>query len=267
MHSEDVDLKLLKVDKLNAEISEYKSAYKNFALKLKDFFRVQSVYSTNAIEGNTLSLDETKVVIEEGITIGGKSLREHLEAVNSAKAYDFIYTLLNKEITESDILECHRLVLSGIDINNAGKYRREPVFITGTEFAPPHYDKIPELMKKFVKKLNDKNKHLHPLINAADLHAEFESMHPFIDGNGRTGRFITSLDLINKGYVPYIVYPVQRVNYISSLKTYQNKGDNSEIRKFLVENVYETTKALHRFLRNSITGKGFAGESASAVKH
>ncbi|MDA8272208.1 MAG: Fic family protein [Deltaproteobacteria bacterium] len=251
MQSEEISIKLRKIDELNAEVSEYKAAAKNLALKLKDFYRVQSVYSTNAIEGNTLTESETKVVIEEGITIGGKSLREHIEAINSAKAYDFIYTLLNKEITESDILECHRLVLSKIDNETAGKYRKEPVFITGTEFAPPPYGKIPDLMEKFIKKLNDKPKE-HSVTKAAVLHAEFESIHPFTDGNGRTGRFITSLELIKDGYVPFIVYPVQRVNYINSLKTYQNKGDSSEIRKFMVENVYETTKSLHRFLRNSI---------------
>lgn len=249
--NEDIAVRLQKIDEFKEEISRYKSIEKNLPNKLKDFYRVSSVYSTNAIEGNTLTESETKVVIEDGTTIGGKSVREHLEAINSAKAYDFMYALLNKEITESDILECHRLVLSGIDNENAGRYRKEAVVITGTEFAPPPFKDVPGLMKKFMEKLN-KPSDEHPIIKTADLHAEFESIHPFIDGNGRTGRFISSLELIKQGYVPFIVYPIQRANYIYSIKVYQTKRDNSKIRKFTVENIYETTKALKRFLDNTI---------------
>ncbi len=249
--NEDIAVRLQKIDEFKEEISRYKSIEKNLPNKLKDFYRVSSVYSTNAIEGNTLTESETKVVIEDGITIGGKTIREHLEAINSAKAYDFIYTLLDKEITENDILECHRLVLSGIDNKNAGRYRKESVIITGTDFTTPSYKAVPGLMKKFIEKLNESSNE-HPVIKTADLHAEFESIHPFIDGNGRAGRFISSLKLIKQGYVPFIVYPVQRANYIYSIKIYQTKGDNSEIRKFTVENIYETTKALKRFLDNII---------------
>lgn len=250
--NEDIAAKLRQIDEFKEEISRYKSIDKNLPNKLKDFYRVSSVYSTNAIEGNTLTESETKVVIEDGITIGGKSVREHLEAINSAKAYDFIYTLLNSgEITEVHILECHKLVLKGIDDEHAGKYRQEVVFISGTEYAPPPYQKVPELMKGFTEKLN-KQGNEHIIIKAADMHAEFESIHPFTDGNGRTGRFILSLELIKNGYSPFLAYPVKRLDYINSLRIYQTKGDIAEIRKFVVENVYEASKALKRFLKDSI---------------
>ena len=248
----DISVRLQKIDEIREEISSYKSIDKNLPNKLKDFYRVSSVYSTNAIEGNTLTESETKVVIEDGITIGGKSVREHLEAINSAKAYDFIYTLLNSDIiTEKDILQIHKLVLSGIDDENAGRYRQEAVFISGTEYAPPSYKDVAELISGFTEKLNKRGKE-HPIIKAADMHAEFESIHPFIDGNGRTGRFILSLELIRNGYSPFLAYPVKRLDYINSLRIYQTKNDKTEIRKFVVENVYETAKALRRYLNNAI---------------
>ncbi|MHB8282771.1 MAG: Fic family protein [bacterium] len=250
--NEGIALKLRKIDEFKEEISIYKSKDKNLSSKLKDFYRVSSVYSTNAIEGNTLTESETKVVIEDGITIGGKTVREHLEAVNSAKAYDFIYTLLNLgRITEDNILQIYKLVLSGIDDENAGKYRREAVFISGTEYAPPPYKKVPELINIFIKKLN-KQGNEHSIIKAADMHAEFESIHPFTDGNGRTGRFILSFELIKNGYPPFIVYPIKRLDYINSLRVYNIKNDIAEIRNFVVENIYETIKDLKRFLDNAI---------------
>ncbi|MHB1664296.1 MAG: Fic family protein [bacterium] len=250
--NEGIALKLRKIDEFKEEISIYKSKDKNLSSKLKYFYRVSSVYSTNAIEGNTLTESETKVVIEDGITIGGKTVREHLEAVNSAKAYDFIYTLLNLgRITEDNILQIYKLVLSGIDDENAGKYRREAVFISGTEYAPPPYQKVQELMKGFTEKLN-KQGNEHIIIKAADMHAEFESIHPFTDGNGRTGRFILSLELIKNGYPPFIVYPIKRLDYINSLRVYNIKNDIAEIRNFVVENIYETIKDLKRFLDNAI---------------
>lgn len=249
--NEDIVVRLQKIDELKKEINYFKSIDKNLPNKLKDFYRVSSVYSTNAIEGNTLTESETKVVIEDGVTIGGKSIREHLEAINSARAYDFIYTLLKSaDITEDDIQQCHKLVLSGIDDEHAGKYRQESVFISGTEYVPPPYKKVPELMKRFIEKLNKPAKD-QVLLKAADMHAEFESIHPFIDGNGRTGRFILSLELIRNGYPPFLAYPAKRLDYINSLRKYQTKNDKTEIRKFVVENVYETSKALRRYFNNA----------------
>lgn len=250
--NEDIDVKLLKIDEFKKAISRYGTIDKNLSSKLKEFYRISSVYTTNAVEGNTLTESETKVVIENGITIGGKSLREHLEAVNSAKAYDFIYSIVSRNlITEDDVLKCHKYVLAGIDDVYAGVYRKEDVFITGTEFFPPSWKKVPELMKGFVDRLNESSNR-HAVIKTAELHAEFESIHPFADGNGRVGRFILSLELIKNGYPPFMVYPVKRLDYINSLRIYQTKNDISEIRKFVVENVYETIKALKRFLDNTI---------------
>lgn len=249
--NEELNEKLLKIDEFKKAIDHYRTVDKKLPIKLKDFYRISTVYTTNAIEGNTLSENETKVVVENGITIGGKTLREHLEAVNSAKAYDFIYSLTAKNLEEKDILECHKYVLAGIENEFAGAYRKEDVLIFGTEFAPPSWKKVPELMNNFINKLNV-SKDSHPIIKTADLHAEFESIHPFIDGNGRTGRFMASVELIKNGYPPLIVPPIKRVDYIAALRIYNAKDDKSEIRKFVVENVYETIKALKRYLDNSI---------------
>ena len=183
--------------------------------KLQESFNVELTYNSNAIEGNTLSLSETKLVLEDGLTIGGKSMKEHLEATNHQKAIEFIQSLVNKKtLEEIDILNLHALILDRIDSHNAGFYRKSNVRISGTTYVPPSPEKVPTLMKNFYSILNTKGE---PIEVASKVHMEFVNIHPFIDGNGRSARLILNLILIRAGYPPIIIKKTEREKYIRDI--------------------------------------------------
>ena len=171
---------------------------------------VRWTYHSNAIEGNTLTLQETKVVLE-GITIGGRSLREHLEAINHREAIRFLETLVNENdiLRETDIKSLHSLILRGIDDTNAGIYRNINVRISGARHMPPDFLHVPELMHAFAKWYQAKAAALHPVERAARVHSDFVKIHPFVDGNGRTSRLLMNLELLKSGFPP-VVLPVER---------------------------------------------------------
>ena len=238
---------LKKVDLLKAALDQHRPLKGLILKQLRDYYRIGLTFSSNAIEGNTLTESETKVVIEEGLTVGGKSVKEHLEAIGHAQAYDHIYSLLNKKISAEDILLLHKLFFFTIDPETAGQYRKANVIITGTDFLPPDYQKVPDLMKKHIAKFNQNSKKQHPLIRAADIHAEFETIHPFIDGNGRIGRLLLSLMTIRNGYCPVVIPPIRRAEYIQAMKR-ANKKDFEPLRKFIGSVVYEELKSLKRIV-------------------
>lgn len=208
--------------------------------RLEESFNIELTYNSNAIEGNSLSLRETKLVVEEGLTIGGKTLREHLEATNHQKAIEFVKSLLKKqEIREIDVLELHALILDRIDPYNAGFYRKVGVRISGTDYTPPNFLKVPGLMMEVYKKLNEKKG--EPIEQAALIHLLFVSIHPFIDGNGRTARLLTNLYLMRNSYPPIIYLRAERNKYIRSIMRAQLEKDPSEFINF-------TAKAVERSL-------------------
>lgn len=238
---------LQKIDALKSDIDGYRPFPDRVVKQLRDYYRIGLTYSSNAIEGNTLTESETKVVIEDGLTIAGKSLREHFEAIGHAKAYDHVYSLLDKRISEEDILSLHKIFFRQIDPENAGKYRLENVIITGTDYLPPDYREVPRMMKSHIEKINEDEPDRHPIERAGDLHAEFEEIHPFIDGNGRIGRLLLSLMTMKKGYCPVIIPPVRRAEYISALRK-ANDGDMITMRNFIGSVIYEEMKALRRLI-------------------
>ena len=184
--------------------------------KLQETFRVDLTYNSNAIEGNSLSLSETKLVLEEGLTIGGKSMREHLEVMNHSKAIDFVESLVKKPgIGELDVLNLHASILDRIDPENAGFYRRSAVRISGTAYAPPSPAKVPALMQEVYGLL--KTKGGEPIETAARVHQRFVDVHPFIDGNGRTARLLLNLYLMRNGYPPVIILRAERQKYIRTI--------------------------------------------------
>lgn len=194
--------------------------------ELDAYFRIGATYSSNALEGNTLTLSETKVLLEDGLTAGGKPLRDCCEAVGHAKAYDFMLDAARSEpfkVSEDIILTLHRLFCGGIDVANAGRYREYQVFITGTEYAPPQFDEIPALMKELTGELSDNSGHLHPVLLAAFAHRRLVDVHPFADGNGRTSRLLMNLILVNGGYQIVSIPPVLRLDYINALKAAQRE--------------------------------------------
>ncbi len=192
---------------------------------LNNWFRVELTYSSNAIEGNTLSRVETSQIIEKGLAVPGKSLREHLEAVGHAKAYDWILESAPKtpkKITIDTVLNIHRMILEQIDPQNAGRLRSASVRIAGSRAIMPNPAKVPQLMNDFIKWLHDSGPASPTL--AANAHYKLVSIHPFIDGNGRTARLLMNLILLQAGYLPAIIQPKERIKYLNSLEKAQLGG-------------------------------------------
>lgn len=204
--------------------------------RLQESFNVELTYNSNAIEGNSLSLSETKLVLEEGVTIGGKTLKEHLEATNHRKAIDFVETLIKKpKLEEIDVLNIHALILDRIDPHNAGFYRRVRVMISGTTYLPPNAPKVPQLMQEVYELLNTKTK--EPIETAALIHLKFVDIHPFIDGNGRTARLLLNLYLMRNGYPPVIIQKVERKKYITTIIQEQMESNLTPFVNFVAKAV------------------------------
>ena len=196
---------------------------------LKKMFDVDLTYNSNAIEGSTLSFAETKLILNEGITIGGKKLSEHLEVINHKEALDFIESLSYlkpEELTLKDILDIHFLILKGINSKDAGVFRVKPVGVRKSDgdiyqFIEPL--KIKEEMDSFIEWLQE-CKDLHPVLLASEVHFRFVSIHPFIDGNGRTARLLMNLILLHYGYPQAVIKMTNRAEYILSIEKAQDSG-------------------------------------------
>ncbi len=240
--------RLPEINSIQQKIDGFRPLEENARTQLKEFYRIGLTYSSNAIEGNSLTETETKIVIEDGITIGGKSIKDHLEAIGHSEAYDLLYKLAkNGEITEYHIKELHRLFYHQIDPDNAGVYRKLKVFISGSDVVLPPPDKLDGLMGKLVDRLPKQKQDNHPVIYAALLHKEFVAIHPFLDGNGRTARLLMNLSLLQAGYPITIIPPGLREEYISSLRK-TNRGEDKDFILLIENMVYESQKEYLRML-------------------
>ena len=170
--------------------------------RLNEQLTVEWIYNSNAIEGSTLTLKETQLILETGLTIGGKSLREHFEVINHKQAIEYVEALSTGEasITPFHVRQIHQLVLTHIDDDNAGQYRNLPVYITGTAYEPPEAWEVVHLMSEWGDWLNGPALLLHPVERAALAHHRLVAIHPFIDGNGRTARVLATLILYLRGF-------------------------------------------------------------------
>lgn len=218
--------KLEQLTKKKQKLDQYRPLPPELVKNLEQWFKIELTYTSNAIEGNTLNRQETAMVVEKGLTVEGKSLKEHLEAANHAEAADFIKTLVGQkrsELNESDLRDIHRLILSKIDDINAGKYRNIPVKIAGTDVKLPHHAHISYLMKEFVDWLHRENPD-HPVKISADAHFKLVGIHPFVDGNGRLARLLMNLLLMQEGYPPAFIRKEDRRAYINSIEKGQKEG-------------------------------------------
>src|SRR5579871_2777536 len=178
--------RIAEIDALKKEIDNYRPLPQPCIPMLKEYFRIGLTYTSNALEGNTLTETETKVIIEDGLTIGGKTLKEHFEVIGHSEAYDFMWQKAHDQtISEQDILELHRLFYYRIDQENAGTYRTVPIIVTGTDFEFPKPSELFTLMKDFAQEIADARKTMHPVEFAAFVHVRLVTIHPFVDGNGR----------------------------------------------------------------------------------
>lgn len=213
-------------DRLTAkklELASLKPLPEIVSQQMADWLRVELTYSSNAIEGNTLTRLETAEILEKGVlsTVGRKPLKDQLEALNHAKAYDFIGHLARKksshrQITEEDILSIHRLVLDGIDEAWAGRYRESQVFVKGTNVTFPPPFQVPYHMAEFIDWLKAE-RHSHPVQLAAEAHFRLVTIHPFVDGNGRTARLLMNLILLISGYPIAVIRNEERADYLEAI--------------------------------------------------
>lgn len=242
--------KLKKAAENNAKLVAMRPLPKETLKSLRAFYRVGLTYSSNAIEGNSLTETETKVVIEDGLTVGGKPLRDVYEALGHAKAYDRIHSLAkHKVLEESDILNLHKLFYQLIDKKNAGRYRTVPVFISGSHYALTPPQRIPAEMKKFVEWFNKNEPKMNPVEFAARAHQKFVFIHPFVDGNGRVARLIMNLALLRGEYTVAIIPAVRRMEYVAALES--ARKDVSAFVEFVADCVVSTQEDLLRLLKNS----------------
>ena len=231
------DLLLKRVEEKKKRLDKLRPLPKDALKKLLEDIRLRHTYHSNAIEGNTLTLQETKLVLEEGITIGGKPLKDHVEAKNDAEAFDLMVKLVHaKKLISQDIIqEIHEIVTKGI-LEVSGKYRTENVRITGSKTTPPSYSKIVKLMEEYIS--NIKELKLHPIKKAAFTHHELVRIHPFLDGNGRVSRLITNLYLMKEGYPPIVLKKEDRRKYYRVLQR-ADDGDLSQFANFIAQAIHE----------------------------
>ena len=245
---------LQRIDDYAAMIRAYRPLSEAEVRELDAYYRIGITYSSNALEGNSLTLSETKVLLEDGITVGGKPIRDCYEATGHARAYDYMLTLARSgslSITEDVIRHLHCLFYNGIDPETAGEYRKGQVFITGTDYVPPTAEDVPQCMAHFAAELAERQESLHPVELATYAHRRLVDIHPFQDGNGRTARLLMNLILINQGYCIVSIPPVLRHDYIVALQQAQreNRPSDEAFLKLIAECEIEAQKDYCRMFR------------------
>ena len=214
---------------------------------LREYYRVGLTYSSNALEGNSLTESETKVVIEDGLTVQGKPLHDVYEALGHADAYDHLQLMAtDKQLEVADILKLHELFYKRIDPSQAGKFRPVPLFISGSHYPLPSAEQIPKLMDEFLAWYRQHEFLLHPLELAALAHQKFVFIHPFVDGNGRVARLLMNLVLLRFGYPITIIPPILRLEYITALE--KAHRSTNEFIQFVIAREIETLRELLRLL-------------------
>lgn len=210
---------LAEIDGLKARLDALRPLPEPTLRSLHDDLVLRWTYHSNAIEGNTLTLMETRLILQDGLTIGGKRLREHFEAINHRDAIEYVMAIVagKEPLSEWQIRNIHRLVLKNIDDDNAGRYRTSNVLIAGARHIPPDSLKLPELMQSFIYWYEQEAQKMHPVERAAHVHARFVGIHPFIDGNGRTSRLLMNLELLKNGYPPAVLPVERRLDYYTAL--------------------------------------------------
>ncbi|WP_291099946.1 MULTISPECIES: Fic family protein [unclassified Flavobacterium] len=234
------------IDVLKSKLDQFRKFDNS---KIEQALELEYTFESNRIEGNTLTLRETDLVINEGLTISGKSMREHLEAINHQEAIAYIKHLMEKNtaLNEREVLSIHNLILRGIMPDDAGRYRRVQVMIKGSSHTPPQPFLVSKEMEDFFLWYETNKNNLHPIILAAELHERLVNIHPFIDGNGRTSRLVMNLILLQNGYVIANIKGDHdnRMQYYNALETAQTKNNKEDFMLFVAQTEKES---LERYL-------------------
>ena len=237
---------LNEIDALKAKLDQFRQFD---SYRIAQALELEYTFESNRIEGNTLTLRETDLVINEGLTISGKSMREHLEVINHQEAIAYIKHLMDKNTTlnEREVLSIHNLILRGINPEDAGRYRRVQVMIKGSSYMPPQPFMVSKEMEDFFIWYETHKNTLHPIVLAAEIHERLVTIHPFIDGNGRTSRLVMNLILLQNGYVIANIkgdYDT-RMQYYNALETAQTKNNKEDFLLFIAQS---EKKSLERYL-------------------
>jgi len=246
------------LQKILDEIDTLKTKLDSFrqfdSYRITQALELEYTFESNRIEGNTMTLRETDLVINEGLTISGKSMREHLEVINHQEAIAYIKDLMqrNSSIKEREVLSIHNLILRGIHPEDAGRYRKVQVMIQGSSYMPPQPFLVAKEMEGFFIWYETNKSILHPIVLAAEIHERLVTIHPFIDGNGRTSRLVMNLVLLQHGYIIANIkgdYDT-RMQYYQTLETAQTKNNKEDFLLFIAQIEKES---LERYL--NIIGK------------
>lgn len=241
------------LDELSQTIKSKRPLTQAELKKLRDNFMIENTYHSNAIEGNTLTLRETAMILQEGITIAEKPIKDHLDLIGYKDAFEYIMELAdrNNPLTEKNIKDIHSLVLMN-DASNRGVYRRIPVTIVGALHTPPQPYLVPIQMEQLINDYHQL-KQTHHIVEAISIfHLRFEGIHPFIDGNGRTGRLILNLELVKSGLLPINIKFSDRREYYNCFDNYYGDNHSSDnltnlIIKYETEELQKRINLLNSF--------------------
>ena len=237
-----------RLDEKLKQLNSLRPLSKSQVQKLREQLEIVMTYNSNAIEGNSLTLRETWLVLHEGITIKGKPLKDHLEAKNHKEAIEYLYELVSGKrctISEHLVRQLHQLVVQETEKEYAGKYRDGAVMIGGAKHTPPDASQVPVLMKELMEWLKKNEKKLHPVVLSALLHHKLVSVHPFFDGNGRTSRLVMNVALMQKGFPLAIILKTDRKKYYSVLQ----KADDGNIEPLVLFTAQAVERSLDLYIR------------------
>ena len=214
--------------------------------KIQETLQIEWTFHSNSIEGNTLSLRETQMVLQEGVTVKGKSLREHFEAKNHETALIHLYKLVESKqpLSASTILDLHGYILRSIEDETAGRLRNSSVTITGANFRPPNAKKASQLFDELIHFINSNELGLNTIELATVFHHKFVWIHPFFDGNGRTVRLAMNLILLQAGFTPAIILQNDRKKYYDAL----NAANNGNYQKLMLLMAQAIERTLNIYL-------------------
>ena len=238
-------------DSIDVENNKYKEVKLNELLskQLKKDLNIKWTYNSTGIEGNSYTLNQTRILLAEGITIGGKRLVEHLERIGHSEAIEYLEDIIenNVELTEREIKNIHSLVTKDIENVNSGAYRNNAVYISGSKHIPPQPYLVSEKMEELMLWYNNESKNIHPIERAAILHGEFVSIHPFIDGNGRTARLLLNFELMKNNYPAIIIEIEEREKYFDALEVGNLSGNWDKFTEFVREKCEERIDYMNEF--------------------
>lgn len=233
---------LRKADLCNEEIKRHRPFEGELLKQVRDFYKIDTTWSSSALEGNSYTISETKVMLEDGITVAGKPLKHTLEICGHADAYDYMFSLVgNARLTITDICKIHQQLMQKEIGVAAGQYKTDENLITGSDYTTIAVKQVDQEMERLGTWMEKQQGQMHPVQFAAEVHRALVYIHPFSDGNGRTARLAMNAILIQNGYLPCVISPVIRLDYINALEAGRN-GNKNEFVRFIAEAETETEK-------------------------